>query len=110
MLSLQVVGHLLGVPIIIHTYVLEKGKSLLPLILVVDWLALILEYTIGGSAVPRGIYPNLVWLCILPFFLAHQEIPGLDIIVDPCAAIIVLFVTGLLCVGIKEAFFTVVLG
>ena len=41
-------------------------------------------------------------LCILPFFLAHQEIPGLDIIVDPCAAIIVLFVTGLLCVGIKE--------
>ncbi|KAK9182464.1 hypothetical protein WN944_025609 [Citrus x changshan-huyou] len=70
---------------------------------VVDWLALILEYTIGGSAVPRGIYPNLVWLCILPFFLAHQEIPGLDIIVDPCAAIIVLFVTGLLCVGIKES-------
>ncbi|KAH9697416.1 hypothetical protein KPL71_023602 [Citrus sinensis] len=42
-------------------------------------------------------------LCILPFFLAHQEIPGLDIIVDPCAAIIVLFVTGLLCVGIKES-------
>ncbi|KAL9413876.1 hypothetical protein AB3S75_042379 [Citrus x aurantiifolia] len=41
-------------------------------------------------------------LCILPFFLAHQEIPGLDIIVDPYAAIIVLFVTGLLCVGIKE--------
>ncbi|GAY67012.1 hypothetical protein CUMW_253340 [Citrus unshiu] len=64
---------------------------------VVDWLALILEYTIGG-------------LCILPFFLAHQEIPGLDIIVDPCAAIIVLFVAGLLCMGIKEAFFTVVLG
>ncbi|ESR37014.1 hypothetical protein CICLE_v10030345mg, partial [Citrus x clementina] len=63
---------------------------------VVDWLALILEYTIGGSVVPRGIYPNLVWLCILPFFLAHQEIPGIDIIVDPCAAIIVLFVTGLL--------------
>ncbi|KAK9209222.1 hypothetical protein WN944_001586 [Citrus x changshan-huyou] len=55
MLSLQVVGHLLGVPIIIHTYVLDK------------------------------------------------EIPGLDIIVDPCAAIIVLFVTGLLCVGIKES-------
>ncbi|KAK9184837.1 hypothetical protein WN943_025188 [Citrus x changshan-huyou] len=70
---------------------------------VVDWLALILEYTIGGSVVPRGIYPNLVWLCILPFFLAHQEIPGIDIIVDPCAAIIVLFVTGLLCVGIKES-------
>ncbi|KAL9459430.1 hypothetical protein AB3S75_002766 [Citrus x aurantiifolia] len=45
---------------------------------------------------------NVYRLCILPFFLAHQEIPGLDIIVDPCAAIIVLFVTGLLCVGIKE--------
>ena len=41
-------------------------------------------------------------LCILPFFLAHQEIPRLDIIVDPCFAIIVLYVTGLLCVGIKE--------
>ncbi|ESR37119.1 hypothetical protein CICLE_v10030170mg, partial [Citrus x clementina] len=50
---------------------------------VVDWLALILEYIISGSAVPRGIYPNLKFL-------------GLDIIVDPCAAIIVLFVTGLL--------------
>ena len=38
----------------------------------------------------------------LPFFLARQQIPGLGITVDPCAAILVLIVTGLLCVGIKE--------
>lgn len=76
----------------------------------VAWLigwALILEYTIGGSAVARGISPNLAMLFgsddSLPFFLARQQIPGLDIIVDPCAAILVLIVTGLLCVGIKES-------
>ncbi|KDO66060.1 hypothetical protein CISIN_1g006102mg [Citrus sinensis] len=39
----------------------------------------------------------------LPFFMARQQIPGLGIIVDPCAAILVLIVTGLLCVGIKES-------
>ncbi|CAN1261683.1 Cationic amino acid transporter 2, vacuolar [Linum perenne] len=44
----------------------------------------------------------------LPFFLARQTIPGLHIVVDPCAAILVFFVTGLLCVGIKES--TVVQG
>ena len=38
----------------------------------------------------------------LPFFLARQHIPGLDVVVDPCAAVLVLVVTGLLCVGIKE--------
>lgn len=38
----------------------------------------------------------------LPFFLARQYIPGLDIVVDPCAAVLVIIVTGLLCVGIKE--------
>ena len=38
----------------------------------------------------------------LPFFLARVEIPGLDVVVDPCAAILVLVVTALLCVGIKE--------
>lgn len=76
----------------------------------VAWLigwALILEYTIGGSAVARGISPNLAMLFgsadSLPFFLARQQIPGLGIIVDPCAAILVLIVTGLLCVGIKES-------
>ncbi|KAA8516900.1 hypothetical protein F0562_017282 [Nyssa sinensis] len=76
----------------------------------VAWLigwALILEYTIGGSAVARGISPNLALLFggadSLPAFLARVYIPGFDIVVDPCAAILVLLVTGLLCVGIKES-------
>lgn len=76
----------------------------------VAWLvgwALILEYTIGGAAVARGISPNLAMLfggeSSLPFFLGRQHIPGLDIVVDPCAAILVVLVTGLLCVGIKES-------
>lgn len=76
----------------------------------VAWLvgwALILEYTIGGSAVARGISPNLALLFggvdSLPVFLARQYIPALDIVVDPCAAILVFIVTGLLCVGIKES-------
>ncbi|KAK9042361.1 hypothetical protein V6N11_017438 [Hibiscus sabdariffa] len=76
----------------------------------VAWLigwALILEYTIGGSAVARGISPNLALLFggenSLPFFLARQYIHGLDVVVDPCAALLVFIVTGLLCVGIKES-------
>ncbi|OVA16428.1 Amino acid/polyamine transporter I [Macleaya cordata] len=78
----------------------------------VAWLigwALILEYTIGGSAVARGISPNLALLFggenSLPFFLSRMLIPGLNVVVDPCAAILVLVVTGLLCVGIKESSF-----
>ncbi|MBA0687073.1 hypothetical protein Goari_014636, partial [Gossypium aridum] len=39
----------------------------------------------------------------LPIFLSRQYIPGLDVVVDPCAAILVFIVTGLLCVGIKES-------
>ncbi|KAL1553878.1 Carnitine O-acetyltransferase mitochondrial [Salvia divinorum] len=77
---------------------------------VVAWLigwALMLEYTIGGSAVARGISPNLALLFggpdSLPSFLARQTIPGFDIVVDPCAAIIVVLVTTLLCLGIKES-------
>ncbi|KAI3472421.1 hypothetical protein Pfo_029542 [Paulownia fortunei] len=66
-----------------------------------------LEYTIGGSAVARGISPNLALLFggpnSLPSFLARQTIPGFGIVVDPCAAILVIVVTGLLCVGIKES-------
>ncbi|KAJ6379833.1 hypothetical protein OIU76_016482 [Salix suchowensis] len=76
----------------------------------VAWLigwALILEYTIGGSAVARGISPNLALFFggqdSLPFFLARQHIPGLDVVADPCAAVLVLVVTGLLCMGIKES-------
>lgn len=78
----------------------------------VAWLigwALILEYTIGGSAVARGISPNLALFFggpdSLPFFLARAEIPGTDVVVDPCGSILVLIVTGLLCVGIKESSF-----
>ncbi|XP_062203337.1 cationic amino acid transporter 3, mitochondrial-like [Phragmites australis] len=78
----------------------------------VAWLigwALILEYTIGGSAVARGISPNLALFFggpdSLPWILARHEIPCLDVVVDPCAAFLVFFVTGLLCVGIKESSF-----
>ncbi|KAF9591264.1 hypothetical protein IFM89_003215 [Coptis chinensis] len=78
----------------------------------VAWLigwSLILEYTIGGSAVARGISPNLALFFggqdSLPIFLARVYIPGLNVVVDPCAAILVLVVTGLLCVGIKESSF-----
>jgi len=78
----------------------------------VAWLigwALILEYTIGGSAVARGISPNLALFFggadSLPWILARHEIPWLDVVVDPCAAFLVFLVTGLLCVGIKESSF-----
>ncbi|XAR69499.1 hypothetical protein NMG60_11001107 [Bertholletia excelsa] len=76
----------------------------------IAWLigwALILEYTVGGSAVARGISPNLASLFggadSLPAFLARQTIPSLGVVVDPCAALLVFLVTGLLCVGIKES-------
>ncbi|KAG6502695.1 cationic amino acid transporter 2, vacuolar-like isoform X1 [Zingiber officinale] len=75
---------------------------------IIGW-ALILEYTIGGSAVARGISPNLALVFggkdSLPSFLARIQIPGTDIVVDPCAAILVLLVTALLCIGIKESTF-----
>ncbi|XP_004493215.1 cationic amino acid transporter 2, vacuolar-like isoform X2 [Cicer arietinum] len=81
----------------------------------VAWLigwSLILEYTIGSAAVARGITPNIAplfgGLDNLPFFLSRQHIPGIDIVVDPCAAILVFAVTGLLCLGIKKS--TVVQG
>ncbi|KAL8460153.1 hypothetical protein ACS0TY_031893 [Phlomoides rotata] len=77
---------------------------------VVAWLigwALMLEYTIGGSAVARGISPNLSLLFggpdSLPSILSRHTIPGFGIVVDPCAAILVILVTGLLCMGIKES-------
>ncbi|PIN06467.1 Amino acid transporter [Handroanthus impetiginosus] len=78
----------------------------------VAWLigwALMLEYAIGSSAVVRGISPNLALLFggpnSLPSFISRQTIPGFGIVVDPCAAILVLVVTGLLCLGIKESTF-----
>ncbi|XVF56809.1 hypothetical protein PTKIN_Ptkin06aG0150300 [Pterospermum kingtungense] len=76
----------------------------------VAWLigwSLILEYTIGGSAIARGISPNLALFFggedKLPAFLVRHTIPQLDIVVDPCAAVLVLTVTVLLCAGIKES-------
>ncbi|AED94130.1 cationic amino acid transporter 3 [Arabidopsis thaliana] len=78
----------------------------------VAWLigwALILEYTIGGSTVARGISPNLAMIFggedCLPTILARHQIPGLDIVVDPCAAVLVFIVTGLCCLGVKESTF-----
>ncbi|QCD97218.1 solute carrier family 7 [Vigna unguiculata] len=80
----------------------------------VAWLigwSLILEYTIGSAAVARGITPNLAALFgkeNLPVFISRYHISGMNVVVDPCAAIFVLLVTGLLCLGIKES--TVVQG
>uniref|UniRef100_A0ACD5WA57 Uncharacterized protein n=1 Tax=Avena sativa TaxID=4498 RepID=A0ACD5WA57_AVESA len=78
----------------------------------VAWLigwALVLEYTIGGSAVARGISPNLALFFggpdSLPWILARHQLPWFDVIVDPCAAALVLVVSVLLCLGIKESSF-----
>jgi cationic amino acid transporter 1 len=75
----------------------------------VAWLigwALILEYTIGGSSVARGISPNLALFFggheKLPFFLTQIHVKWFETPLDPCAAILVLIVTALLCLGIKE--------
>lgn len=72
----------------------------------VGW-ALILEYTVGGAAVARGISPNLALLCggedNLPAWLLQQELSGTEITIDPCAAVLVILVTLLLCAGIKES-------
>lgn len=38
-------------------------------------------------------------------FLARQTIPGFGIVVDPCAALLIMIVTILLCFGIKEVYF-----
>ncbi|TYI02386.1 hypothetical protein ES332_A11G263700v1 [Gossypium tomentosum] len=76
----------------------------------VAWLigwSLFLEYTIGGAAIARGISPNIALFLggegNLPAFLVRHTIPQLGVVVDPCAAILVLIVTFLLCAGIKES-------
>ena len=38
----------------------------------------------------------------LPWILARHQLPWFDVIVDPCAAALVLVVSVLLCLGIKE--------
>ncbi|KAJ7564540.1 hypothetical protein O6H91_02G021700 [Diphasiastrum complanatum] len=72
----------------------------------VGW-ALMLEYTVGGAAVARGISPNLGTFFggtdNLPMFLVRRTIPGIDIVVDPCAGLLVIIVTILLCIGIEES-------
>ncbi|XP_062003296.1 cationic amino acid transporter 4, vacuolar isoform X1 [Rosa rugosa] len=72
----------------------------------VGW-ALVLEYTIGASAVARGITPNLALffggLDNLPAVFARHTIPVIGVVVDPSAAVLVLIVTFLLCTGIKES-------
>ncbi|KAK9169438.1 hypothetical protein Syun_001578 [Stephania yunnanensis] len=73
---------------------------------IIGW-ALVLEYTIGGATVARGISPNLALFFggggNLPFFLGRVYIPWLNVVADPCAALLVLIVTCLLCLGIKES-------
>uniref|UniRef100_A0A7I4D6P2 Cationic amino acid transporter C-terminal domain-containing protein n=1 Tax=Physcomitrium patens TaxID=3218 RepID=A0A7I4D6P2_PHYPA len=73
---------------------------------IIGW-GLILEYTVGGSTVARGIAPNLGVFVggeeNLPWLLIRRTIPSTEIIVDPCAAFLVIIVTALLCVGIRES-------
>ncbi|KAJ0616480.1 putative amino acid/polyamine transporter I, cationic amino acid transporter [Helianthus annuus] len=74
----------------------------------VAWLigwSLILEYSLGGAAVARGISPNMAL-----FFGGQDGLPAilgrptvLGIVVDPSAAILVFVMTALLCTGIKES-------
>ncbi|KAI3823399.1 hypothetical protein L1987_04834 [Smallanthus sonchifolius] len=72
----------------------------------VAWLigwSLILEYSLGGAAVARGISPNMAL-----FFGGQDSLPAflptiLGITVDPSAAILVFIITGILCTGIKES-------
>eukprot|EP00249_Psilotum_nudum_P019953 c27493_g1_i1 orf=508-2535(-) len=76
----------------------------------IAWLigwALVLEYTVSGSAVARGISPNLALLFggeeKLPVWIVQRHIPGTELVVDPCAALLVILVTVLLCAGVKES-------
>jgi len=43
----------------------------------IGWV-LILEYTIGGAAVVRGITPNLVWCCFIFLFSFCFFYQGVD--------------------------------
>ncbi|XP_057539587.1 cationic amino acid transporter 4, vacuolar-like [Amaranthus tricolor] len=71
---------------------------------IIGW-ALILEYAIGGSVVARGVTPNLALYFggegNLPVLLSRHTIFG--IVVDPCAAVVIVVATVLMCTGIKES-------
>ncbi|XP_021776048.1 cationic amino acid transporter 4, vacuolar-like [Chenopodium quinoa] len=71
---------------------------------IIGW-GLTLEYAIGASVVARGVSPNLALYFggegNLPVFLARHTVFG--IVVDPCAAALVIIATILLCTGIKES-------
>lgn len=71
---------------------------------IIGW-GLTLEYAIGASVVARGVTPNLALYfggeSNLPVFLARHTIFG--VVVDPCAAALVIIATLLLCSGIKES-------
>ncbi|XP_021851267.2 cationic amino acid transporter 4, vacuolar isoform X1 [Spinacia oleracea] len=71
---------------------------------IIGW-ALTLEYAIGASVVARGVTPNLALYFggegNLPLILARHTMFG--IVVDPCAAALVIIATLLLCTGIKES-------
>ncbi|XP_024516097.1 cationic amino acid transporter 2, vacuolar [Selaginella moellendorffii] len=75
---------------------------------IIGW-ALILEYTVGGAAVARGISPNLAIFfggsANLPGWLSRRLIPGTSIVCDPCALLLVAAVTCLLSTGIRESAF-----
>jgi cationic amino acid transporter 1 len=61
----------------------------------------------GGSTVAQGISPNLGIFFggqeNLPAWLGRQTIPGIDVVVNPCAGLLVVVITGLLCLGIRES-------
>ncbi|XP_074282480.1 cationic amino acid transporter 4, vacuolar-like [Silene latifolia] len=70
----------------------------------IGW-GLILEYAVGGSVVARGVTPNLALYfggeANMPLFLARHTVFG--VVVDPCASVLVIIATMLLCIGVKES-------
>ncbi|EFJ24772.1 hypothetical protein SELMODRAFT_414183 [Selaginella moellendorffii] len=70
----------------------------------VGW-SLILEYTVSGATVARGVSPNLALFFgeDLPFWLVRRNIPGTGILADPFAGFLIVMVTILLCTGIKQS-------